>query len=306
MAPLKLDENYVDVNGIRLAYLERAGTSSRASTILFVHGVACHAHDWDATLRRLDAAHTAICIDIRGHGRSEKTGPYGWSQFGSDLCSFIQELRLTSIVGVGHSMGAHLLLQAASVYSKRFEALLLFEPAVFSPQAYASARQLKLFDSPEEHPFAKRRDEWESPQQWFDAIRNRGPFKLWSEEVLRDHCLHGLEKSENGRFRLCCPPLVEAEASLKCADTDVHNLLSSVNMPVKVFRAKTARGLRHPLDNVHSVTWAQLAQNIAQGSDIHLPELSHFMPMERPDLVAMELTTTLNEIDAASESNQSQ
>ena len=294
---ITLEEDQIVVNNVRLTLFRSTHLDVQTPTILFVHGVACHARNWDATLRRLDTTLPVICVELRGHGRSENRGPYGWGQFGSDLCALIQELQLSVVIGVGHSMGGHLLLQAASVHLKKFQSLLLFEPAVFSPASYVSSQQVKLFDSPSEHPFARRRAIWDSPEAWFDKIRDRTPFDLWTEEALRDHCQHGLESTNDGQYQLRCPPIVEAEASLACADTNVHSLLPSIELPVKVYRAKTASGFRHPMDNIHSITWSQLAEHLPQGTDVYLPELSHFIPMERPDLVASELTELLHEID---------
>ena len=281
---------------MRMAFVERVGNTQDASTVLFVHGLGCHARVWDAVVRRLDSSQSVVSIDFRGHGQSEKTGPYSWGQLGSDLCSLILSLNLNSIIGVGHCLGTHPLLQAAATVNKRFKALLLFEPAIFAPRAYASAGQFKMFDSPEEHPYARRRTTWDSPKQWFESIRDRSPFDLWSEEVLQDHCQHGLEQTEQGQYELRCSPLVEAETSLECAGTDVHPLLSSVDVPVKVFRGKSARGIRHPLDTIHSVTWPKLAQSFRNGSDVQLEELSHYIPMERPELVAKELSTVQREV----------
>lgn len=296
VAPLNFEQKYVNINGLRIAYVQRSGSATEVPTILFVHAVSCHSRDWDATVRRLEASHSVIAVDARGHGRSEKSGPYTWSQLGSDLCSFIHSLDLTSIIGVGHSLGGHPLLQAAATLNRRFKALLLFEPAVYAPRAYESASQAKIFDSPDEHPFAKRRAIWDSPEHWFESIKDRTPFKIWSEEVLWDHCQHGLEWDERGGYQLRCPPLVEAEVMLECVNTDVHHLLSSIDIPVKVYRSKVASGFRHPLDTIHSVTWPKLAQYLKRGRDIHLPDVSHYIPMERPELVADELTSIYGEI----------
>lgn len=294
---LALTEDQLVVNDVRLTYFKSTEPQPERPTILFVHGVACHARNWDATIRRLDTSVPIVCIELRGHGRSQNKGPYGWGQFGSDLCAFIQSLNLSAIIGVGHSMGGHLLLQAASVMTKKFRTLFLFEPAVFAPAAYISSQQVKLFDSPAEHPFSRRRAVWDSPNAWLEKIRDRTPFNLWTDEALLDHCEHGLEYKNDGQFQLRCPPIVEAEASLACADTNVHSLLTSVEIPVNIYRAKIAAGFRHPMDNVHSVTWPGLVANLPFGSDTHLSDLSHFIPMERPDLVAIELSKYLRAND---------
>ena len=287
------DLKFVDINGVKLAFFQADGDSVSEQTVLFVHGLACHARCWDETLRLLGRSCSSVCIELRGHGRSEKRGPYVWGQFGSDLCKFIQELDLVSIIGVGHSMGGHLLLQAASVLTNRFDSLVLLEPAVFHPRAYAEAKTTKIFNAPTEHPFARRKAVWNSPDEWIEAIRDRSPFKRWKPEVLRDHCQHGLEPTDLGQYQLCCPPEVEAETFLNCMDTNIHPMLSLVDMPVTVVRAKTAPGFKHPFDNIHSVTWPDLADSLPQGTDKYRSDLSHFVPMQRPDVVAGEIRDVL-------------
>ena len=286
---MNLELKHLSINGIKLAYFENEGEDNNSQTILLVHGLAFHARCWDALLRRLNATQRVLCPELRGHGRSEKRGPYNWHQFGRDLCVFIHELDLKSIVAVGHSIGGHILIQAASVLTRRFDALVLLDPVVFSPRTYASSGMTKLFDSPEQHPFARSKAQWKSAQQWFDEVRVKSPFNLWDEEVLWDHCFHGIGPAADGQCPVLCPPLVAAEAALNCVDTNIHPMLPSVNVPTTVVRAKTASGVLHPLDSIHSTTWPELAAELPQGTDRYHPDLSHFLPMQRPDLVVQEL-----------------
>ncbi|MCY3884764.1 MAG: alpha/beta hydrolase [Gammaproteobacteria bacterium] len=292
---MNLSLDFADINGIKLAYFKSEVVSQADQTILCVHGLGCHGRMWDTSLKDLSASIPSFCIELRGHGRSEKRGPYSWSQFGRDICSFIQKLDLKSIVGVGHSMGGHLLLQAAATLSDRFDGLVLLDPVVFQPRAYLNPRHTKIFHSPDEHPYARRKYLWNSADEWFDAIKNRDPFKLWNSEVLRNHCDFGLEPVLKNQYQLCCPPLVEAEASLNSNDTNIHPMLGMVNVPVTVLRAKTAPGFRHPLDNLHSTTWPRLAERLPQGIDKHMPDLTHFIPMQRPDIVGQEVRAHLSD-----------
>ena len=289
---MNLHQREMDVNGLRMSYFEATGDPRSELTLLFVHGAACHGRMWDATLKSLNPSCRVISVELRGHGRTQKLGPYGWDSLGRDLYSFIRELDLNAIVGVAHSMGGHMLLQAAAMLTSRFVSLLLLEPAIFDPRSYTGAR---MFDSPEEHPFARRKAIWHSAEEWFQFVRDRTPFKLWDPEVLWDHCRFGVERKSDDSFSLCCPPLVEAEISLNCADTDVYPLLDSIDVPTTVIRAEVARGIRHPLDTVHSTTWPKLVERLPQGRDKYMPELTHFIPMQRPDLVAREVSELIGE-----------
>ena len=286
---MNLELKHVDLKDVRLAYFESDRSESNDRVLLFVHGLACHARSWDATLKLFDQPERIIAVELRGHGRSEKKGPYSWKQFGDDLQAFIEALNLTSIVGVGHSMGGHSLLQAAGQLPNRFASLLLLEPVVFEPLVYERAKTLRLFDSPEEHPIARRRNQWASPEEWMQIVSEKMPFKLWDPDVRWDHCQHGLMRTDSGDYELRCPPLVEAEAAMNRADTDIHPFLPNITVPATVIRGKIAQGLRHPMDNIHSCTWPNLAHSLLHGQDHHFPELTHFIPMQRPDLVAQEL-----------------
>ena len=286
---------HVDARGIRLAYFETKDQPTTNTTLLLVHGLGCHARSWDSTIKLVNTSHRTICVELRGHGRSEKRTPYRWDQFGKDLCSFIQELDLHSIVAVGHSMGGHALLQTAALLTRRFKALLLLEPTVFHPIAYSDVTNPKLYGSLENHPHDERRYLWSSTTEWMESIKDRIPFKLWDSEVLHDHCKWGLEPADNGQLKLCCPPQVKAEATLYTTHNNIHSLLPSVNVPTTVVRAKSAPVFRHPKDTVHSVTWPQLAENLPQATDKQLDEVSHFIPMQRPDVVARELSVYLGD-----------
>lgn len=126
-----------------------------------------------------------------------------------------------------------------------------------------------------------------------EIVSEKMPFKLWEPDVLWDHCRFGLVQTDSGTYELRCPPLVEAEAAMNRADTDIHPFLPNINVPATVIRGKAARGLRHPMDNIHSCTWPNLAHSLLHGVDQHFPELTHFIPMQRPSLVARELEKLL-------------
>ena len=278
--------HFIEINSVELAYFEFLGDGPGEQTLVFIHGAGCHARSWDAVIDHLGPTCRVIAIELRGHGRSQKQGPYSWQQFGLDTCGLIEALGLTSIVCVGHSLGGHVAIQAAARLRECFAALVLVDPTVFDPRAYGLGKRGLLFDSPSEHPVARRRRLWNSPAQWYEVLRSRSPHKLWDPDILWTHCQYGLQPTEAGLYELCCPPLVEAETYLSTADTDVHPLLPSIQTPVHILRAKMAKGMRHPMDSEHSLTWPHLVDGFPNARDQYLPEVSHYIPMQRPDLIA--------------------
>ena len=275
-------ENYVKVNGVDLCWFEWHPELREAGTTLLVHATGFHARCWDQTIAHLGERHV-IAVDMRGHGRSGKKPPYSWDIFGQDLTAFIKALDLSHVVGAGHSMGGHSLCQAVAAEQDRFDRIVLVDPVILSPEAY---RQFES-TSAEDHPVSRRRNQFDNPDAMFENLRPKGSYGLWQEQVLRDYCTYGLLPNPDGPgYVLACPPLVEAAIYTGSAGTDIFNLLESIEIPVTVLRAEP-RDESHPqMDFSKSPTWPGLASCFKQGRDVYHPELTHFMPMQAPGVVA--------------------
>ena len=273
--------------------------------VLLAHATGFHARCWDAVCRLLGDGTRAIAVDLRGHGRSIKSPqpgsargmplawkeePFGWDRFGTDLAAFTEALDLRGVVGVGHSMGGHAVIQAAGRHPERFAKLLLVDPVVFSPAQ--CAEWSAGFASAAQHPVARRRNAWRSPQEMFERFVRRDPFRLWRPDVLMDYCRHGLRPVNDG-FVLACPPLVEAAIYMGSGGHDVGDVIAKLPHPVVVLRARAGKRQPGVLDFSASPTWPELAAAFPNGRDVYLPELTHFIPMQRPDLVAAHILELL-------------
>ena len=277
-----MKEGRVAVRGIELAYFEWGARSG--PTVLMLHATGFHARCWDGVIRKLGASTHVIAVDQRGHGRSTKAPPYDWSEFGADTAALVEALDLDDIVGVGHSMGGHAAVQAAGDHADRFRALLLVDPVIPDPGAYARPA---LFPSAIDHPVSRRRNRWTSPEEMFERFKNRHPFSVWIPDILMDYCRFGIVPEGDG-FVLGCPPEVEAAIYTGSAGRDIRETITKMARPVAVLRAKRPSPDRHTgaMDFARSPTWPGLAAAFPNGRDIHHPELTHFMPMQAPELVA--------------------
>ena len=283
-----MQEKRVALRGVDLAYFEW-GESSQRPTVLLVHATGFHARCWDGVVRALGAGWHVVALDMRGHGRSTKSGPYDWRTFGADTAAFASLLGLDGAIGVGHSMGGHSVIQAAAAHPHCFAKLLLVDPVVLDPESYTQPQRVDAFASPDEHPVARRRNAWRSVQEMFDRFANRHPFRLWDPAVLMDYCRHGLAPADNG-FVLCCPPQVEAAIYLGSAGRDIGSAIAKLPHPAVVLRAKRKAVRDSAMDFAASPTWEGLAAALPCGRDVYLPELTHFIPMQRPDLVAAHIS----------------
>ena len=273
----------VRVRGIDMAYAEWGGEHSR--TVLLAHATGFHGRCWDAVARRLGDEARVLAPDLRGHGRTTKRGPYDWREFGADVAGFVEALDLIELVAAGHSMGGHSVVQAAGLHPDRFRKLLLVDPVIMDPARYAMTRKAFGADSAEEHPVARRRNAWASVEEMFERFADRHPFRLWRRDVLKDYCRHGLVADGDGLV-LACPPLVEASIYMGSAGRDIADVIATLPHPTVVLRAQHREEREGPMDFAQSPTWPGLAAALPNGRDVHLPELTHFIPMQRPDLVA--------------------
>lgn len=276
----------VSVGDIELSYFEWGQKRHACPTLLFAHATGFHARCWDQIIAQLGNVH-AIAVDQRGHGRSGKSGEISWAQYGRDMTRFVQTLNLTDIVAVGHSLGGHVMAQTAVAQGQRFVSLLLVDPVIVAPKIYAMSMD---FDG--EHPVTKRKNNFDSVEEMVLRFAQREPYSLWDPRVLHDYCQYGLLPTENG-FQLACPPRVEGLIYMSGTSYDIYDQLATINQPVTILRARQENGDEPTFDLAASPTYSKLVDSFALGEDHYLPELSHFIPMQRPDLLVAYISKLL-------------
>lgn len=113
-----------------------------------------------------------------------------WNHFGDEMMEEIKNhiKNHGPVVGVGHSMGAIMLLRAAVLEPSWFKKLILIDPT-FLPETFVYASNyLPRFINRKIHPVAskayRRRDTWNSKQEAFDGFRNKRLFSKISDEGL--------------------------------------------------------------------------------------------------------------------------
>lgn len=271
----------IRVNGAELAYFERGSRRDDLPTLLFVHATGFHARVWDYHAEALPEYHI-IALEQRGHGRSEKLAVTDWRTFGEDQAAFVQALDLHGLIGIGHSMGAHGMIDGAAI-SGRFSRLLLLDPTVAQESAYGPEYSAQF--GGELHPAAKRRNQFASVQEMIDSLSPKSSFPFFHPRIFRDYCQYGLEPAAGGGFVLACQPQIEAHVYMSARSNGaVYGSVRALDIPVTIVRAKLPdqTGVQ---DFSSSPTWPGLAQSFKQGQDLHWPDCTHFIPMQRPDEV---------------------
>jgi len=98
---------------------EQPGAEPRAAgsaPFLLVHGLASNARLWDGVAAVVtEAGHSALTVDLRGHGRSSKPdGPYDVPTVADDLAALIAGLGLDRPIVAGQSWGGNVAIELAA------------------------------------------------------------------------------------------------------------------------------------------------------------------------------------------------
>ena len=282
------------VNDAELAYFEWGQLQPDQPSLFFVHATGFHGRIWDQVIEAFPKHHV-LSLEQRGHGRSSSLPVTHWATFGQDQTALLRHLGLTRLIGIGHSMGAHGLVDCAAA-SQAFSRLLLLDPTISEPAAYANAEPVDL--SGPLHPAAKRRSRFASPEAMVEQLAGKASFPLFVPRILRDYCHYGLTATNEGDFELLCRPDVEAHVYMTArTNGEIYASVRQLQIPVFIVRAK----LPAPdagQDFSSSPTWPGLVNEFANASEVHLTECSHFIPMQEPELVIEQLQQEIAAWDA--------
>jgi pimeloyl-ACP methyl ester carboxylesterase len=270
--------------GIELAIWEWPGEDP---PLLFAHATGFHGRCWDQIIRMLPEDRRCLAIDARGHGRSAKPEPpYQWRHFGRDLVLTASLLEVEGAIGIGHSSGGHTTVQAAAIRPDTYSALLLLDPTIFPREFYGRS-------TPDAGFTRRRRNRFGSPDEMFERFRDRPPFQGWRPEILRDYCNYGVLPNGDG-YVLACPPEVEASIyeNSRTEGANIYPDIAHVPHPVTIIRAGKSRQ-QEALDLSASPTAPDLASHFANAHEIVLPDASHYIAMEEPELVVAEIKKLL-------------
>lgn len=262
--------------GIDLAVHEWPSDGGGAP-LVFAHATGFHGRVWDAIVERFPG-HPVYAIDLRGHGQS-RAGPIDdWRLLASDVADFMEQAGIGKAIGIGHSMGAHTLLQTAADHPEAFSRLVLFDPVILAPEFYAPGPPLYTAENP--HPTIYRKRDFASADAMIERFRSRDPYDLFNARMFEDYCRHGLTQAASGEgLELACAPEVEASVYASSrSNAGILEAAKTVDIPVLVVRAQHT----NLNDFKSSPTWPQLAAQLPQGTDLYRPDMTHFHPFQDP------------------------
>jgi pimeloyl-ACP methyl ester carboxylesterase len=266
-----------------MAYVD-FGDPGQPVDLVFLHANGFNALTYRRLLSPLARRRRILAIDQRGHGDTDletrREGRGDWLDLRDDLLAFLAALNLHGVVLSGHSMGGTVSLLAADAAPALCRRLVLFDPVIMPVREDASPG-----DSPMIQAAERRRAVFPSREAAFRAYLGRGAFRTWPETILEDYVAAGFHDLPSGEVTLACSPAWEASGYI--AQGHQPRALAAVRraaVPMDILRAETA-------STFHAADPAALDGDRVRIATI--PGSTHFLPMERNDLVESALTAAL-------------
>ena len=254
------------------------GPQERPIDIVFSHANGFNARTYRTILAPLAKDLRILALDLRGHGATtlpaEPQGWPGWSGFAADLSALLAAAVTRPVVLAGHSLGATTSLLATVAAPEPVRNLVLFEPVLTDEAALG----VPLADMPLTRAALRRRADFPDRAAAMEAYRGRGAFETWSEAQLADYVAAGFHDTPSGQVTLACRPEWEA-STYAVQNYDALQLLDQVGRPVRIFVGEAGSGVS---PQARARAGARFAVETVPGT-------THFLPMERPDLVRQAL-----------------
>jgi pimeloyl-ACP methyl ester carboxylesterase len=256
----------------------------------FAHATGFNAETYRSLLAPLAGQFHIYASDARGHGfttlpaNPERNA--NWTTYRDDLVQMLDALDGPPVILAGHSMGATTSLMAAALRPARVAGVVLIEPVMVPWRAWLLSHLPKSFGFYKGPNLADRaalrRDRFPSYEAALAAYRGRGAFKSWPEDMLADYLKGGLKiDPATGEARLACAPVWEA-ATFRAAAYDVGRLARRIACPLTVIYG-----------TINSTCRDGGAEELSRGHPgtrvVKVDGASHFLPMEKPELVRAEL-----------------
>jgi len=259
-APAAYVDKYVNVNGLRLHYLDW-GSPDKPPMIL-LHGIARHAHTFDHLAPHFAGSFHVLAIDLRGHGDSDwdPEGDYLVEDHVKDLEDLIAQLRLQRITLLGNSTGGRVAQVFAGLHPNLVAKLVVEDVGPERPEDIASgfARRVR-----------QEADGWASEDELVAQLTKENPGV--AADWIRGYAHFGSRRRGDGRLVWKRDPdLVKA-----FLPTELWRYVSRITSPTIYIL-----GGRSTI--VPAETQRRLKEMLPRCEIVVMPGLGHYPDVESP------------------------
>lgn len=171
--------------------------------IEFVPANGFVAESYAAFFKEFSPAYTLQYLSLYGH--SSLAQPLrNWQGLTNELLAHLERVApKEQVIGIGHSMGGVLLLQAYRRSPERFSHLLIIDAPIFHPLkqwALYIAQHLRVigYGMPIARKAKRRRQHWPSREAMHADLSAKPFFQQFSPESLKNYITYGTKRTTNG------------------------------------------------------------------------------------------------------------
>ncbi len=214
---------------------------------------------------------------------SDPNGIDAWQPLSDDYRLFQNQQKQNSVIAVGHSVGAVVLLRAALRDPARFKSLILIDPVIFQPSNIAAYNLIKAIGLANKyHPLISgalnRRRRFDNLEKLQASYRRKQIFRYFSDEALKTYIAGITRPAENDGFELVYSPEWEARIYYTgiWRDMDLWREFSSLKVPTLIIRGAET-------DTFLNTTAKRLKRLRPQTTFITIEKSTHLVPLEKPE-----------------------
>lgn len=254
----------------------------QAPDVIWLHANGFNARTYRHTLGPLTGRLNILAVDQRGHGAtpqpSDIAGKTDASDMRDDLLALLEAIDAPApVVLAGHSIGGCVAMLAAAEAPRRVRALALFDPVIMSRETMEAALRGEGMESVLVSKARGRRRSFASKAEALETYGGRSIFRTWPREALEDYVEAGFRELPDGSVELTCAPEWEAAVFASHAH-DIWGAMSRVEAPVRIWRAEIG-------STCAVATSAEFPRPPGQAEVVTVAGATHFLPIERPELV---------------------
>jgi pimeloyl-ACP methyl ester carboxylesterase len=315
MLMLKPRSAFIDVEGIRLHYLEwdptlyrqtqtltaiqashRAQENDDNIPIVLLHGLGATSNTWNLVAEQLCKQHLVIAFDQRGHGQSDQPDSgYDPITMAEDIIRGMAALGLGQVVLAGHGWGARIALVLAARHPALFSHLVLVDCPHVEPRHWPGMTRDRFIRS--------YKDSYQSAGEFLQTMQEEiGGF--WSPEIA-EIVLSYIYQKADGSVAEHLNPGNQRQIRAAIWEDRALSYYGKLGCPVLLVPAAAApqQGEEPPerLENADEFAFAkgimaaQVARTIHNCTVLWMPDTAHDIQLQRPQRLAQAISQFIKE-----------